>query len=953
MAHASGLSPRGVAHGNTASGGDVTALVGRVREVAALEALLGGASERGGSLIVRGEPGIGKSALLGVACALWAARGGRVLRTDGFPAEMRLPFAALHKLLRPVMGVTRRLTPAQQDALARAFEMVDAPAPEMFRVAQAALDLLAEVAGDQPLLLVVEDTHWLDRTSAHVLAFVARRLSADPVCLVASGRLVDDDPLAEACEQTLSVGPLEQADAERLLSQNGQFDSRTRHAVLTAAAGNPLALVELPKLVGSIADGGPPPRWLAMTDRLERAFALRASQLEGRSGDLLLLAAVNDSDRVSELLQATSLLRGEAVGVDDLQPAMDAGLVELKWHSVRFRHPLMRSAVYQAAGLGRRQKAHAVLAQVLDGVPDRRAWHRAEATLGPDDSVADDLEDAAVRALRRGATTDAVRNWERAARMSASESRRASRLLRAAEIATDLGDADLSVRLDQEVGGCDLGLRDRLRLEWVREKSQHTMLGGASRVNVLVELAERADADGDSELALGFLVTAAQRCWNSNLGERPSELVAVALVRMDHLRRDPRLIVGRAFASPFEGATAVMEMLNSPGLLSSVDPSGLHLLGHAAACLGAFREAQDLLGAAADGLREEGKLAGLAQALRLLGWAALRRGQWGVAGVAAEECGRLAEETRQPMVLADSLSVQATLAALRGKMGESESFASQSEQLSPLAAVTLATIQHGRAVRAAGAGDPATAFEQQYRVYVPSDPAYHRMQGAWAIGSLAEYAVMSGHEHAARAEVAKLEPLAAQTSAPGVHISLRYARAQLASDDAAEEHFRTTLDSTHGEWPFDNARANLAYGGWLRRNKRITDSRDPLRVARDTFDRLGALGWAERARQELRAAGESSTRRAPEAWDQLSPQEIQIAQMVALGLSNKEIGHKLYLSHRTVASHLYRMFPKIGVTSRAQLTHAVSTHPTAGAPPPTILRPQKLPAARSEMNPRA
>jgi DNA-binding CsgD family transcriptional regulator len=881
----------------------VTALVGRVREVAVLEDLLGNAGEQGGSLIVRGEPGIGKSALLDVACRLWAARGGRVLRTDGFPAEMRLPFAALHKLLRPVIGVMRRLTSAQQDALARAFEILDAPAPEMFRVAQAALDLLAEVAGDQPLLLVVEDTHWLDRTSAEVLAFVARRLGADPVCLVASGRLVDHDLLAEACERTLSLGPLEQADAERLLSQNGQFDPRTRRSVLTAAAGNPLALVELPKLVGSVTDGGPPGRWLAMTDRLERAFASRASQLEGRTGDLLLLAALNDSDRVSELVQATSLLRGEAVGVHDLEPAVAAGLVELRWQSVRFRHHLMRSAVYQAA----------------------------------DDSVADDLEDAAVRALRRGATVDAVRSWERAARLSVSESRRASRLLRAAEIATDLGDADLNARLDEELGGCDLGLRDRLRLEWVREKSEHRLVGGASRVTVLVELAERADADGDSELALGFLVTAAQRCWTSNLGDRPSELVALALARMDHLRRDPRLVVTRALASPLEGATEVMEILHSPGLLSSVDPSGLHLLGQAAACVGAFGEAQDLLSAAAEGLREQGKLAALALALRLLAWAALRRGQWDVAGPAAEECGRLADETRQPTILADSLAAQAMLAALRGKMDESEGLASRSERLSPMSAVTLATIQHGRAVRAAGAGEPAAAFEQQYRVYLPSDPAYHRMQGVWAIGSLAEYAIMSGHEDAARAELAKLEPLAALTSAAGVHISLRYARALLAPDDAAEEHFRTALASTHGEWPFDNARASLAYGSWLRRNKRITDSRDPLRVARDTFDRLGALGWAERARQELRAAGEISTRRAPEAWDQLSPQEIQIAQMVALGLSNKDIGQRLYLSHRTVASHLYRMFPKLGVTSRAQLTHAVTARPTAGSPSTRVM----------------
>jgi DNA-binding CsgD family transcriptional regulator len=287
----------------------------------------------------------------------------------------------------------------------------------------------------------------------------------------------------------------------------------------------------------------------------------------------------------------------------------------------------------------------------------------------------------------------------------------------------------------------------------------------------------------------------------------------------------------------------------------------------------------------------------------------------------------------RPRLRADALSAQATLASMRGDGDAAAGLATEAERLALAtgSSVTLALIQNARAMAATGAGRPVEAFEQLWRIYQPADPAHQVMQACWAIGSLAEYAVASGHRDEATNELAKLEPLAARTPSTGVHVGLRYARALLADPTRAEALYLDALAPELGDWPFNDARVLLSYGGWLRRNRRVVDARAPLRSAREIFERLEALGWAERARRELRAAGEDSSRRAPETWYQLTAQETQIAQLVAEGLSNKEVGRRLYLSHRTVGSHLYRMFPKLGVTSRAQLARAVSERMPAAA----------------------
>jgi DNA-binding CsgD family transcriptional regulator len=352
----------------------------------------------------------------------------------------------------------------------------------------------------------------------------------------------------------------------------------------------------------------------------------------------------------------------------------------------------------------------------------------------------------------------------------------------------------------------------------------------------------------------------------------------------------------------------------------------LLLFGHAAACVGSFSDAEVFCSAAAEGLREQGRLPLLAQALSLIAWAALRRGRWHVAVPAAEECLRLAEDTRQPVVQVAGLAAQAMIAGIRGDEETTLLLAARAERVGAANSVSvgLALVQTARAISDAGAGRPENAFEHLWRIYQVADPAHQRMQACWAIGSLAEVAAQSGQVASARSELAKLEPGAAQTSVEGVHVALRYAGALLADPEHSERDFRAALDADLKDWPFEHGRLLLAYGTWLRRHRRVTDSRKPLRQACEAFDRLGAVPWAERARVELRASGETRPGPNRDARDTLSPQEMQIASLVVEGLGNKEIAQRLYLSPRTIGGHLYRMFPKLGVTSRAQLAKALS-----------------------------
>jgi DNA-binding CsgD family transcriptional regulator len=909
----------------------VPELVARSAEIAVLHRLLDETPAHGSSVVIRGEPGVGKSALLDVVGAAARNREWRVLRTEGTPAESNLALAALHKLLRPVMGKLHRLAGPHQDALRGVFGLADRPAPDMFRLALAVMDLLAEAADPGPLLVLVDDTHWIDRSSAEVLTFIARRLDSDPILFVATSRPGSDDALAQGGLAELPVPALAAGPAATLLdSVAPDLGPDLRRSVLDAAAGNPLALLELPTAMRRDGPGPALPGLLPITQRLELSFAARAVVLPSVTRDLLLLAALNDSPRLSELLAAAGVLGAGEVGLGDIEPATSVGLLEIDREAVRFRHPLVRSAIYGSTSPSRRQAGHAALAAVLLDDPDRRIWHQAAAVLGTSEEVAAELERMAARARHRGAVQGAVAALERAAELSAGQPQRTRRLITAAEVAVDAGRTGESRRILQQVQNLPLQTSERLRVESVAELTDEAMGGGPERVRALVGLADRARLAGDRNLALGFLLRAATRCWHVHAGSDAGQRVLAGLDRLRPDPADPRALVIAAYADPVGRGPEVGTLLTRRGFRHRERPDHLLLLGHAAAVTGDFRRSETICAAAADGLRADGRLGLLAHALALQAWSALRRSRWQVALPAAQECVRLAQETRQPIVEVTGLAAQAAMAGIRGDEQDAGTKADAAERLATATRNTigLAITQLARGLTSAGAGRPAEAFDQLYRMYQPGDPAHHQMQAWWALGSLAEAAARSGGQDGARtelarAELARFEPLAGPATTAGVDLARRYARAVLAPTGTAEDAFRDALEADWTDWPFDHGRVLLSYGGWLRRQQRVLESRSWLRDAREAFDSTEALPWADRARRELRAAGEASSAPVRTAWSDLSPQELQIAQLAAAGLGNKEIGQRMFLSHRTVGSHLYRLFPKLGVTSRAQLRHAL------------------------------
>ena len=893
-------------------------ILGRDRELDAIAGLLDGVGERGGALLVRGEPGIGKSTLLREATRRASGSGMRVLGTTGVHAETHLPFAGLHQLLLPVLDHLDALPAPHREAVQAAFGMSGAPAPDLFRIALAALELIGDAAADAPVLLAVEDAHWLDAATADVLAFVARRLESEPVALLATLRDAPAISLGEAGLPELRLEGLGEGAAAAVLDHHApSLEPAVRERLFREAEGNPLALVELP--VPWQRDGAELSQWLPLTARLEQAFAARGSELPAGTRTLLLLAAVDDGGLLAEVLDAAGRFPGVEATLDALEPAVSARLIELDDMRVRFRHPLVRSAIHQAASASQRQAAHAALAEALVGQPGRRVWHRAASVIGADEEVAAELEDAAALAQRRGDIVAAVAALERAAGVSPDAGRRARRLLRAGELAVELGRRDLAERMLREVEPLEPGQLAHARITWIREMIQAGIPGEAGRA-ALVRAAELARAEGETDLALNLLWLVASRCWWNDPGPEARRLVLEAALRIGTVDDDLRILSIVAYVAPAEQGELIHDRL---AMAPAGDAGATRLLGSAAVTIGAFDQAATLLAAAAAELRDQGRLGHLSRVLVLRAWAATFVGDWDVALPAAEEAGRLAVETGEPVWAGGAQLVAAMLGALRGQHDEALSHAAAAEQavLPTGAAFMLAGVQLARGLAALGAGRHEDAYGHLLRVFDPEDPAHHPFMRCWMIGDLAEAALHGGTREEAAALLAAIE--AGPVSSPYGLAAIRFARALLAAPAEAGALYQDALGSEVRRWPFLRARVLLAYGAWLRRERRVAESRAPLRAAREAFDALGAGPWSDRARQELRASGETSRRRATDARDELTPQELQIAQLAAEGLSNREIGQTLYLSHRTVGSHLYRIFPKLGITSRSELPGAL------------------------------
>ncbi len=895
----------------------------------AIAGLLVGVRESGAALIVRGDAGIGKSALLAAARSTATNNGMLVLSTAGVQSEADLPFAGLHQLLRPILDRLRGLPPVQRDAVRAAFGMAPAAGAEPFLIGLAALGLLSDAAEGKPLAVLVEDAHWLDRPTADALAFVGRRVDSDPIVLLAATREGYESPLLEAGLPELHVDGLAEEPARQLLDAHfPTLAPALRERLLGDAVGNPLALLELPAVYGvGIREHVELPSYsLPLTERLERAFASRATDLPAATQTLLLAAAVSETGGLEELLSVAEAIEGTRPTVDDLVPATSVRLIEADRLRVRFSHPLVRSAIYQAASVGQRYAAHGALAKVLADDPERRVWHRAAATVGTDPDVAVELEEAGRRALGRGGIASAAAAFERAAALTPDAAHRGRLLLRAADAASDLGRSDIVMRLLREADSLDLDVHGRARWTWLEDALHEGAVGDPGQIRSLVETATRA---GDRDVALGLLTAAAARCYWGNLPEQGRDVIAAA-DGLGVAADDQRLLYIQVLAAPIERGGSVLRELERT--VAPDDPAALYVRGATLCHASAFDEALPLLAASARRLREQGRLRILAQVQAYRGWAAVMTADFAVALPATEEAIRLLSETAQSTWEAGSRAAAATLAGLRGERATVEALAAEAERvaLPAGAASMLSLVQYARGLLELGHGRHAQAYEELRRIAQPGDAAHHDLTRLTTFGDLAEAAAHSGHRDAAVELMRELEPWARTTPASWVQVTMLYARVQLAADDEAQDVFEEALSRDLASWPFARARLSLAYGEWLRRQRRTVESRTPLRAARDAFDALSVGPWADRARRELRASGEGSRRRTGDSLDELTPQELQIVQMAAQGLSNREIGERLYLSHRTVESHLYRVFPKLGVTSRARLASALGTR--LGAP---------------------
>ncbi|WP_187414461.1 AAA family ATPase [Nonomuraea sp. PA05] len=646
-------------------------LVGRDSELTELRALLDRLPERGGTCILRGEAGVGKSALLSAATAEVAGRDLRVLSVTAVQAEFRLPFAGLDALVRQLTG-------------SAAMPEEDSP----YQVALTVLTTLTDAAGGQPLVLAVEDAQWLDRPSWEALTFVGRRLRADPVLLLMAMRDGEECEarLAGAGLPELRVEPLDQAHATALLDRHApglRPDLRAR--VLAEAAGNPLGLMELAVVAARFGADTLPPASLPLTTRLERTFGVVVAELPAPARSLLLVAALNDGDRLDEILAAGSLVTespaagspatgepatgdpvtGEPVSPATLEPAVSARLLDIDpVYRVRFRHPLVRSSICQQAGPAQRRRTHAALAQVLQDA-DRRVWHRAAATMGPDEELAAELTVVAERARRRGALATSVAALERAARLRAGPADRAGLLLEAAETAYDLGDAKAYAQLVRVVAEHDLPPAERVRLHWLQEIATGGW-SGADRLMSHATIAQRMLQAGDPERALRALAAISLRCWWSNPGPALREAMLTVADRLGLDPLDARLVNVLALAAPVERGAVVVERLSHLMSQVELDPERLFLLGVAAGAVGAPDTAGVFLTGAVAGLRDQRRLGLLAQALTNQAWSATQMGDTVLGLTAAMEAGSLAAETGQGrwVLTADLLRGQAE--ALRG-----------------------------------------------------------------------------------------------------------------------------------------------------------------------------------------------------------------------------------------------------------------------------------------------
>jgi DNA-binding CsgD family transcriptional regulator len=900
-------------------------LLGRERELSMLHGLIRDGRRAGAALIVRGEAGAGKSALLTAADWYARTRGTRVLRVTGVEAETDLPYAGLYSLLRPVLQGLDGLATPQRDALSAAFGMGEPVCAEPFMLGLATLELLTGVAATTPLLVVVEDAHRLDQPTLEVLAFVARRLPAERIVLLAAISNEHEGDIDLSDLPALRLDGIDTAAAASLLGERAPALSSTlRSRVIELAAGNPLALCELSaSLLAAEAADAPTPTALELPlgDRLTRAFSIRLEGLPAPTQRLLLLAACDDHALIAETLAAAESI-GERVTamVQAIEPAVAAGIATVEGPRLRFTHPLMRSAVYQRADLAARLAAHAAVAEAVRRDAFRHAWHRALSIIGPDAELAAELHAAATTARARGRMGDAFVAFERAAWLTDDPAAHTRSLLAAAGAALELGWPDLGRRLVAAAEAPELHGKERdLAACALRLLGDGT--GEEAEIDDLLRYAELApDMPGARRAVFRAAVNA---LWLEPDAQVSASIVATTDA-LDLAEDDPWRLAIMASVGPVEQRDEIFERLEQAAAGATESCDVAFVLGYAASVTCQDERASSLLSQAIDGLRAQRRLRMLTQALTLRSWAQIGLARLDAATSDAAEATELASITGQSLWEARALAASALLAAMRGEDDAVGRLADAADRqgVPGVGAAAIADVLIARGHAALAYGRHAEAARTLGRIYDDRDQLGTAFQRLVAIGDFAEAAARSGGAEAARdalADLSRALPAALREGRP----EIAYAETLLTDDWCAEDGFRAVLDRAAQLSPFMRARVRLSFGTFLRRQRRVVDSREPLESAAAGFEALGATPWAQRARQELRATGVNCKRGSTSRLE-LTPQETLIAQMAASGLSNQQIGQRLYLSPRTIGAHLYRVFPKLGVASRGELHHALA-----------------------------
>lgn len=903
-------------------------LHGRDGERERLAALVRGAADgRSFATLIEGPAGIGKTSLLDDVVS--GADGMLVLRATGYEAEIGIPYAGLSALLGPVIGLRDRLPDAQRLALGGALALEVAPPQDRFAVPVATLGLLGAIAEEQPVLVVVDDVHWLDAATVDAIVFAAQRLAAEGVGVLlasrdAAGRQIDAPGL-----DRLMLGPLGRDAALAVLGDGPPLGTEARDLVVAAGAGNPLALRELPRLLtpdqraGRAPLEGPP----AAGDEMQPAFAGEIRALPPETVTALVVVAAGIGSLQAAVGEALVRI---GVGVDALDPAITAGVLVDDRGRWTFRHPLLGSAAYHAAPSGEQRAAHAALAATIVH-PSRRAWHLAAAAVGPDAAASQALRAAGEEARAQAAHADAARAFGRAAELAVDAAERAALALEAASEHALAGHGEQAFELVGRASESDVpAVRDGAR----RLRAHLLMRSGspAEAIDALETLSSAANAAGDRaaaarlllEASLGHMFTGDMRALLELASRAREQATGVA----DDLVMLASLVSGEALLALGRSAEGDALVAAAEPLLFTADPRSeiaevVVMGGMSSLWVERFARVERTIGPMVEIARATGAVGRLVYPLSVRAQLEWRCGRWAAAYADAEECVRLARDTGQAGVLALALAILARAEAGTGRIDAAratgreavalaETAAGDATVLHGLAALGFAELSAGRADLAVAPLERADALQRRLGHGEPALTMY--------VADLIEALVRTGRRDDAQQVLSRLEDDAGQTGGAWAHAVVERGRLLLADEGAIERHAEAAF-ACHDrvDMPFERARTALVFGERLRRARRRADARRWLEDARRTFERLGADPWAARARTELRATGGHAVAPAASPVEELTPHELQVALLVAEGRTNREVGAALFLSPKTIEHHLLAIYRKLGLRSRTQL----------------------------------